>query len=69
MAEPRTPSSQELEKSDVWTDEEFEAYIDTELKKEPLHNDYPELFERGELHAPLSLSCNESLDTQMLMTS
>ena len=53
MAEPKTDSSTEVEKSDVWTDEEFEAFIDTELKKEPLHNDYPELFKKGGLRLPL----------------
>ena len=36
-----------VEKSEVWTDEEFEAFIDTELRKDPLHVDYPDLFARG----------------------
>ena len=38
---------QVVEKSEVWTDEEFEAFIDTELRKDPLHVDYPDLFARG----------------------
>ena len=45
MAEPKNDS----QKSEVWTNEEFEAFIDTELKKDPLHTDYPELFEKGAL--------------------
>ena len=49
MAESKTDSSQEFEKSEVWTNEEFENYIDTELTKDPLHKEYPELFKRGEL--------------------
>jgi hypothetical protein len=49
MVESKTNSSQEVEKTEVWTNEEFEAFIDTELKKDPLHKDYPELFKRGEL--------------------
>jgi len=49
MAEPKKDSPQQVEKSEVWTDEEFEAFIDTELTKDPLHKDYPELFKRGAL--------------------
>ncbi len=49
MAESETNSSKEVEKTEVWTNEEFEAFIDTELTKDPLHKDYPELFKRGEL--------------------
>eukprot|EP00985_Skeletonema_marinoi_P029876 scaffold29458_cov153-Skeletonema_marinoi.AAC.1 len=47
MAEPKKDSPQQVEKSEVWTDEEFEAFIDTELTKDPLHKDYPELFKRA----------------------
>ena len=49
MVEEAKDSSQqqEVEKTEVWTDEEFEAFIDTELRKDPLHVDYPDLFARG----------------------
>lgn len=47
MAESNTDSSQLVEKTEVWTNEEFEAFIDTELTKDPLHKDYPELFKRA----------------------
>ena len=46
-AKDSSSSQQEVEKSDVWTNEEFEDFIDTELKKDPLHEDYPDLFARG----------------------
>jgi hypothetical protein len=39
--------SQEAEKSAVWTDEEFEAFIEKELKKEPLRKEYPGIFEKA----------------------
>ena len=52
MVEPKKDSSQQVEKTEVWTNEELEAFIDTELKKDPLHKDYPELFQRGELCLP-----------------
>ena len=38
---------QEVVEKSVWTNEEFEAFIDTELRKDPLHIDYPDLFARG----------------------
>ena len=49
MEEAKDSSQQQevVEKSEVWTDEEFEAFIDTELRKDPLHIDYPDLFARG----------------------
>ena len=49
MVESKANSTQQVEKTEVWTNEEFEAFIDTELTKDPLHKDYPELFKRGEL--------------------
>ncbi len=52
MAEPKKDSSLQVEKSEVWTNEQFEAFIDTELTKDPLHKDYPELFQRGEFCLP-----------------
>lgn len=48
MAEPKKDSTPQVEKTEVWTNEEFEEFIDTELTKDPLHKDYPELFKRGE---------------------
>ena len=49
MEEAKDSSQQQevVEKSEVWTNEEFEAFIDTELRKDPLHIDYPDLFARG----------------------
>ena len=49
MEEAKDSSQQQevVEKTEVWTDEEFEAFIDTELRKDPLHVDYPDLFARG----------------------
>lgn len=62
MAESNTDSSQLVEKTEVWTNEEFEAFIDTELTKDPLHKDYPELFKRGELCSAVSFFyANKSL--------
>ena len=67
MAESKTNSSQEVEKTEVWTNEEFEAFIDAELTKDPLHKDYPALFKRGELcSSSHSFATNHSMYAEMM---